>query len=104
MSAVGDLTELVQRAAAAERAALPTLTLGYVPSRYALDRLTGPLSVPDGWRGRSRWMVTAGLAVERVGIDGTAAGTICTCWWIQRGPRGIEGGIGAPPAEAVADG
>ena len=41
---------------------------------------------------------------ERVGIDGTAGGTICTCWWIQRGPRGIEGGIGAPPAEAVADG
>jgi hypothetical protein len=29
---------------------------------------------------------------ERVRVDATAGGTICTCWWIQRGPRGIQVG------------
>jgi hypothetical protein len=58
------------------------------------------------WRSRLSDMIVRGERCEheRVGIDGTAGGWMCTRGGIQRVPRGIEGGIGAPSAETVADG
>ena len=58
------------------------------------------------WRSRLSDMIVRGERCEheRVGIDGTAGGWVCTRGGIQRVPRGIEGGIDAPPAETVADG
>ena len=39
---------------------------------------------------------------ERVRIDSTTCRASRICWWIQRGMRGVEGGEGTPPTEAVA--